>query len=214
MRTRVPLIEERIEGFLHRVAEVSPTLPAGGSVAALTGALGAALGRLVAQLSRERSRGIDAGDRFGRMAIRLEVLERRCTELMDLDVAAYERLMGVLRVASAGNEPRPPPAETQIDDAWMDALAPPRAMAECGLATLRLCLDLVRGGYVVARADAGVAAELAHACLRGALWLAEANLSKVRKPERVDAERATLTRLREEAEQVYEIVQREMGRRV
>jgi formiminotetrahydrofolate cyclodeaminase len=213
MGTKALLREERIEGFLHRVGEVTPTLPAGGSVAALAGALGAALGRFVAQLSQERAREPDAQYRFARMRDRLAASERRCTELMDLDVAVYEKLMGALRTSKSANEIRSAGKES-VDEAWMEALAPPMAMAECGLETLRLCLDLVRGGYVVARADAGVAAELAHACLRGALWLAEANLSKVRKPERVEAERATLSRLREEADEVYVTVQREMGQRV
>ncbi|MCH8804981.1 MAG: cyclodeaminase/cyclohydrolase family protein [Planctomycetes bacterium] len=69
------LSELRVGEFLDRLASDRPT-PGGGSVAALVGASGAALGRMAAALTLGKPRFADVAERVAHCARRLERIDR------------------------------------------------------------------------------------------------------------------------------------------
>lgn len=86
-----------IDRFLHRLASSDPT-PGGGSAAALSGALGCALGAMVGRILLSRPR-VGAAER---RALKREVVSldgiRRCLErLIDRDARAYQALVSAQR---------------------------------------------------------------------------------------------------------------------
>jgi len=83
----VDLHAQSLADFLDAVAAATP-LPAGGSVAALVGALAASLGIMGARLSRQR--GVEH---------RLSEVGRRLRELMQADGDAYQRFIRASRLA-------------------------------------------------------------------------------------------------------------------
>jgi glutamate formiminotransferase / formiminotetrahydrofolate cyclodeaminase len=83
----VDLHAQSLEDFLDTVAAATP-IPAGGTVAALVGALAASLGIMGARLSRQR--GVER---------RLSEICRRLRELMQADGDAYQRFIQATRLA-------------------------------------------------------------------------------------------------------------------
>jgi len=83
----VDLQAQSLADFLDAVATATP-LPAGGTVAALVGALAASLGIMGARLSRQR--GVEH---------RLSEIGRRLRELMQADCDAYQRFIRATRLA-------------------------------------------------------------------------------------------------------------------
>ncbi|MCG3773229.1 MAG: Glutamate formimidoyltransferase [Nitrospira sp.] len=78
---------QSLSGFLTAVAAATP-IPAGGTVAALVGALAASLGIMGARLSRQR--GVEH---------RLSEISRRLRELMQIDGDAYQRFIQATKLA-------------------------------------------------------------------------------------------------------------------
>lgn len=199
------LAEKSIAAFLEDLARVSPTVPAGGCAVGLAGALAASLGRFVATIARRKAQDQERVERLKAMEERLAVLQQRCLGLMDQDLQACEDLFQArLRVSGAigrgGLE--------EIARALMD---PPVALGRCGIELLRISLELIQRGDPVARADAGVAAEIANACAKGGLWISRANLAWVDgESKRLQAE--VLDHLEVEIDSLYSRVLEEMGR--
>ncbi len=186
--------ENRILDFLDRVAQVTPTLPAGGSAVALCGATAAALAQFVARLSLQKEKDVEKGKRFESIAEKLETLRQRCLELMDEDVRAYEALVKAFRMSKAAGEDKAARQST-LTEAKLRALDPPLAMAQCGQEILQLSRELIQHGYPVARADAEAAGELAHACLMGALSIARASIRDIPEEALTKGQRSLLDSL-------------------
>lgn len=193
--------QERIVDFVERIAALTPTIPAGGSAVALCGALAASLGQFVARASHKRQRDPDAQERFQRLVERLDALKLRCLELMDEDAAAYERFMRAVRLPK-GTQEEISARQEALASAAVVAMEPPLALARHGLEILRLALELAETGHPAARADGQAAAEMARACLNGAVRLALAGLSDLRDPSVADRTRALLEELETEGELV------------
>src|SRR5262245_53289022 len=97
------LIERSVRDFLERVASPDPT-PGGGSVAALTGALGASLLVMVAAMPKAKSDAAADRTALDEAAGRLEALRQTLARLVDRDTAAYEAVMAALRLPRASDE--------------------------------------------------------------------------------------------------------------
>jgi len=202
--------ETKIGDFLEQVVRVTPTLPAGGTVGALAGALAAALGEFVAALSLKKEAHLAFGQRLQALRDRLAVLRAQCLGTMDQDVEAYEALMRATRMPDATRAEKVRRG-TALGEAWIGALSPPVSLAKCGLELLRISLELVRKGYPVARADAGVAAELAHACARAGLWIARANMHEIGDSPAIERQRDLLDVVRAETEYLFDRIKDEVG---
>lgn len=200
--------DSQISKFLEDVASVSPTVPAGGCVVGLAGALAASLGRFVSAISARKTEEPDRLERYEAMGARLEVLQERCLSFMDQDLAACERLfqakLSLARARSAKDR-------QGLEEAALALMEPPLGLARLGLELLRISLELVERGNSLARADAGVAAEMANACARGGLWIARANLGILEKGLK-KAHAETLDHLEVELEALYGRVSQEMGK--
>lgn len=202
------LADEQISKFLADVARVSPTVPAGGCVVGLAGALAASLGRFVSALSAKKAQEPGRWERYQAMGARLELLQQRCLALMEQDLEACERLFQArLSLAKA----RAQGGGQGLREAASALMGPPLGLARLGLELLRISLELVERSNPVARADAGVAAEMANACARGGLWIAKANLEVLERGLR-KLHTETLDHLEVELEALYGRVSQEMGR--
>jgi formiminotetrahydrofolate cyclodeaminase len=194
--------QETISDFLGELARVAPPLPAGGCTAALAGALAAALGQFVTQLTIKKANNPDSTDGLTKILSRLIDLRQKCVETMDDDVREYEGVMQALRMPKTTQEEQAK-REVALQEAKNAALASPMALIECGLEMLRYSLLLIKEGYQVALADAAVAAELAHACLWGGSWIAKANLLEISDPGIELPPVRTLEARQSEAEELY-----------
>jgi formiminotetrahydrofolate cyclodeaminase len=167
--TDLPLHE-----FLERLGSSDP-VPGGGSAAALASAMGAALVAMVAELTIGRAAYAehDATMRH----LRFDALDRR-TELLTLaqeDATAYDA------VVRARHMPKDSEAEraartSALQQAMQEAARIPLRAAVVASEVLDLAERIAPIGNRNAASDAGVAAQLAAAGLRGALLNVRINL--------------------------------------
>lgn len=183
------LSEQSIGHFLEHVRATKPTVPAGGCVAGLSGALAAALGRFVIGLSKKTAGDPQWMDRLEAMAGRLAILEKRCLEIMEQDLRACQ---ATFKAAGLSRDGLPDGGIKGMQELALAMIEPPMALTRCAVDILGISLELINKGNPTARADAGVAGEMAYACGRGGLWIARANLdaleeeTKRRKMETLD----------------------------
>lgn len=169
-----------LDEFVASVAAATPT-PGGGSVAAHTGALAAALAQMVAALTVGRKKYADVEDDLREVARRGAELGQRLNELVALDAQSYAA------VSSAYKLPKDTPEQkTQRDAAITAALIGasevPLETARAAAGVAALAEVAASKGNVNAVSDAGVAALLAEAACRGAAYNVRINVAGLSDP--------------------------------
>ncbi len=153
-------------GFAEETASESPA-PGGGSVAAYMGALGAALGTMVANLSAHKSGWDERWKEFSDAADAGQALMQRLLSLVDEDTAAFNRIkaaMGLPKGTDSEKEQRAAAIEAATLYASQVPLTPARAAAEA----FPLLRAMASDGNPASVTDAGVGALAARAAVRGA----------------------------------------------
>lgn len=198
------LKDKSIQGFLEELAGSSAT-PGGGSAAALAGAMGAALVSMVCRLTIGKKRFADVENEMRGALEEAEALRARLTDLAEADTRAFDHVMGAYRL----------PKETQEEQVTRQAAiqAALRGATQVPLETARACASVVKlAAQVIARinpnalSDAGAAALLAEAGLKGAQLNVAINLADIHDPILVGETREDLHRIVSGTEQEKESV--------
>lgn len=159
-------LDGTIRSYLDDLSAKKPT-PGGGSAAALVGATGVGLISMVANFSE--------GEGIEEILKRAEDLRQRLTELIDQDVAVYQK------VSAAYKLPKGKPAQKvkrtrAIQDSLKEALAVPLEVCRLCHEAIRLCGPLAEKGKVGLISDVGVGACLLEAAFQSAILNVEINL--------------------------------------
>jgi formiminotetrahydrofolate cyclodeaminase len=170
------LKDNSIQGFLEELAGSSAT-PGGGSAAALAGAMGAGLVSMVCRLTIGKKRFADVEDEIRGVLEEAEALRARLTELAEADTQAFDRVMEAYRL----------PKETLEEQAAIQAAL--QGATQVPLETARGCANVLKlASQVIAKinpnalSDAGAAALLAEAGLKGAQLNVAINLADINNP--------------------------------
>jgi len=190
-------MELTLDGYLEALASAQPT-PGGGSAAAVTGALGAALVAMVARLTANNPK-------FAARAATATALADRADALREaLERARAEDESAFARVIAAQALPRASDAEKAARSAALQSAF--AGASQAPLRTARLALDVLRAsGDALGlenrhlSSDAGCAAEFAAAGLTTAGYNVRANHPYMRDDALVTAQNAELDSLRTEA---------------
>ncbi len=153
-------------GFAEETASESPA-PGGGSVAAYMGALGAALGTMVANLSAQKSGWDERWKEFSDAADAGQALMQRLLSLVDEDTAAFNRIkaaMGLPKGTDSEKEQR----AAAIEAATLYASQVPLKTARAAAEAFPLLRAMASDGNPASVTDAGVGALAARAAVRGA----------------------------------------------
>jgi formiminotetrahydrofolate cyclodeaminase len=170
-----------VSAFLERLGSSDP-VPGGGSAAALAGAMGAALVAMVAELTIGRPAYAEHEGTIRHL--RFDALERRA-ELMSLaqeDATAYDAVVQA-RHMSKDSEAEKAARTTALQGAMKEAARIPLRVAVVASEVLDLAERIAPIGNRNAASDAGVAAQLAAAGLRGALLNVRINLPYLAEDE-------------------------------
>ncbi len=159
---RSRLVDRTLGGFIEETASESPA-PGGGSVAAAVGALGAALGTMVANLSSHKRGWDDRWEEFSEVAERGKRCHSELTALVDRDTDAFNEIMAAWRVE--GDEAR----KEAIQAATRLAIEVPLQVMRASLEALEVCQLMATDGLQASLSDAGVGALCARLAARGAL---------------------------------------------
>jgi formiminotetrahydrofolate cyclodeaminase len=160
------LTQQTVTDFLDALASNAPA-PGGGSVAALSGALGAALLSMVCNLTLGKKRYADVQEDIEALVEKTEALRHRLTDLLEEDVEVFTG------VSAAYKMPRKPPEaraarSAAIQEALKAATQVPLEVAKACVDVIELCTQTAEQGNQGAVSDAGVAVLMAEAGLRSA----------------------------------------------
>ncbi|MBN2566438.1 MAG: cyclodeaminase/cyclohydrolase family protein [Candidatus Eisenbacteria bacterium] len=190
-----------LEDFLGELASDSPT-PGGGSVAALCGALGAALDSMVASLTVGKKKYADVEEEMKQNLADTESLRVELTQMIEEDAAAFDRVMMALRMPKDTEAQRSERADS-LQQSLVDAATIPMAVMEMCVSVIRLSLPVAEKGNANAASDAGVAALVARAGVYSARLNVLINLGGIKSEEHqpfVQKARAGMAELMEEAD--------------
>jgi len=192
------------EEFVNECSKNSPA-PGGGSVAALVGSLGAALSSMVAALTHEKKEWLDFKPEMDIIGIEAQSLKDRLSILVDEDTKAFNQVMSANRLSSSNNNERIA-KEKAIELANQYAIEIPLETAEKCFRVLELAAQLVDKGNPNSVSDAGVAAEVALAGVRGACMNVVINLPGVKDSEFKFAKKELADSIVTKAEELHKIV--------
>jgi formiminotetrahydrofolate cyclodeaminase len=186
----VKLTDKPVTNFLDDLASNLPA-PGGGSVAALSGALGAALVSMVCNLTlgKKGYEGVQ-GD-IEALLVRSEALRREMVDLLEADVAAYTAYSQTAKMPKDTDQEKAVRAAA-MQDALKNATMPPMHIAEAAVKIMDLCMPAAENGNKWAVSDAGVAVLMAEAALRAAALNVLINLGTIKDQDFVAKKRAHL----------------------
>ena len=160
------LIDKTCRGFAEETASESPA-PGGGSVSAYMGALAAALGTMVANLSAHKAGWDEKWEIFSNYADGGEMLLERLLGLVDEDTAAFNRIMSAIQMPK-GTESEKQAREKALEAATLYATEVPLRTMKAAFDCFDLCEAMVEEGNPASVSDAGVGALAARAAVLGA----------------------------------------------
>ena len=160
------LVSMTLRAFADELSTDSPA-PGGGSVAALVGALGAALAAMVANLSHAKKGFESQQDRLDAIAVRGQEVKDRLLAAVDADTAAFDRLLEAMRLPKGTSEEQAARAAA-IAGATVAAIEVPLGVLEACPEVIDLCHEVARIGLQASRSDAGTGAQVARAAAAGA----------------------------------------------
>ena len=192
------LVRMTAEGFARETASESPA-PGGGSISAYMGALSAALGTMVANLSAHKRGWDERWKEFSDVAERGQALMQELLDLVDEDTAAFDRIMACFGMPK-GTEEEKAARTAAIEEATLYAASVPLKTMEAALKALPLALEMAQKGNPASASDAGVAALAARAACRGAELNVRINASGLKDPQPAQPLIARATEILREAE--------------
>jgi methenyltetrahydrofolate cyclohydrolase len=176
------LVKQNVKMFLDEVASSSPA-PGGGSVAALAGALGAALTSMVCNLTKAKQGYEEVQEEIAEALEKSEELRKDLTDLIDKDTEAFNEVMKAIKL--------PKETEEQKEQRKIALQTAFKQAAEVPLETARKCIQILSVAHVVAEkgnknsiSDA-VSALMAQTGVQAAMLNVRINLSSIKDPDYV-----------------------------
>lgn len=160
------LVRMSVKGFARETASESAA-PGGGSVSAYMGALAAALGTMVANLSAHKRGWDDRWKEFSDWAERGQDVMERLLRLVDEDTEAFAKIMDVFSMPKGTEEEKAARAEA-MEKATLYASRVPLKTMQTAMEAMPVVLAMARIGNPASASDAGVGAIAALAAVRGA----------------------------------------------
>jgi glutamate formiminotransferase/formiminotetrahydrofolate cyclodeaminase len=202
--------------FLDAVAAETPA-PGGGSVAALAGALAAALAAMVGRLTLGKPKYAGVEAEMETLVAEAEWLRQSLTARIAGDSAAFEAVMAAYRLPRAfisphdggerGGAEQKAARRAAIQAALAQAAEVPLATARETVAALELARTATQAGNVNCITDAGTAAHMARAAVAGAALNVRVNAAALDDRARAAAWLAELAALERRAETLVAEVQ-------
>ena len=207
------LTNKPVNEFLGELASASPAL-GGGSVAALSGALGAALVSMVCNLTIGRKKYAAVEAEMRGILAQSEALREQLTQLLEADVAAFTQVSEAMKLPRDTEEQKAT-RTAQLQTALKHATAVPMRIAEACVKVIDLCKPVAEMGNANAVSDAGVAVLAAESGLRAAALNVMINLAWLDDEAFVTEQDQKLRQLLENKagikEDVYELVASKLG---
>jgi glutamate formiminotransferase/formiminotetrahydrofolate cyclodeaminase len=162
------LVRMSVADFCDLTASDAPA-PGGGSVSALAGALGAALGAMVANLSATKKGWEDRASGFSDWAEKGQLLKKQLLYLVDEDTRSFEAVMNAFKLPKDTDDEKQA-RSAAIEQANAYAAGVPLEVMKTAFSSIPLIRAMAVEGNPNSKSDAAVAALCIKTAVRGA-WL-------------------------------------------
>ncbi len=191
------LTDMTLTAFADETSSESPA-PGGGSISAYMGALGAALGTMVANLSAHKA-GWDARwEEFSDAAEKGRHIQDRLIALVDEDTEAFNRIMDVFSMPKGTPEEKAA-RSAALQEATLYATEVPLRTMKTSFEAFELLEEMARKGNPASVSDVGVGALAARSAVFGAWLNVKINAAGLKDREKADAILAEAEKIAEEA---------------
>ena len=187
------LVDMTCTGFAEETASESPA-PGGGSISAYMGALAAALGTMVANLSSHKAGWDDRWEYFSNWADNGMGVMNELLYLVDEDTAAFNKIMDVFGMPKGTDEEKAARAEA-MEAATLYATQVPLRTMKAAFKAFEVVRAMAEEGNPNSVTDAGVGALAARSAVMGACLNVKINAAGLK-------DRATADALVKEAEEI------------
>lgn len=184
-KTAKKLVDLTARGLAEETASESPA-PGGGSISAYMGALAAALGTMVANLSAHKAAYDDRWDYFSDVAEKGQGLMENLLHLVDEDTEAFNRIMAVFAMPKGTPAEKTARAEA-LEAATLYATEVPLRTMETAFKVFEVVRDMAENGNPASVTDAGVGALAARAAVRGAFLNVKINAAGLKDREKAES---------------------------
>ena len=160
------LVDLTVDEFAYETSRESPA-PGGGTISAYMGALGAALGTMVANLSSHKPGWDDRCPEFSEWADKGQTLMTELLHLVDEDTDAFNRIMSAFGLPKTTEEEKTIRSKA-IQDATLYAAQVPLRTMKTSFQAFEICKAMAETGNPNSVSDAGVGALAVRAAVLGA----------------------------------------------
>ena len=197
-----------IQGFLDVLSSKEP-VPGGGGASALAGALGNALGQMVANLTIGKKKYAQAEDEIKELAERMKGIQGQFTALADQDAKVFAPLAKCYSLPSGTVEEKAYKAEV-MEARLLDASLVPMEIMEKAAEMLEIMDILADKGSRMAVSDVGVGVQFIRTALLGAVMNVYINTRSMKNREKAEEMNEKAERLIKEgteaADRIYQKV--------
>lgn len=175
--------DQPLQDYLHALASEQST-PGGGSAAALSGAMGAALASMVCRLTLGKEAYAGVRQEIEELLRRAENLRSRFQQLFQEDIEAYGRLSASYKLPRETSEERTA-RSAAIQEQLVEAALVPLEVAERAAELVQCCQRIAEIGNAAVLSDVAIGAILASGAGEGAALLVRFNLRAMKNDELV-----------------------------
>jgi methenyltetrahydrofolate cyclohydrolase len=201
-------IEEPIQHYLDDLASAQPT-PGGGSTAALSGAMGAALASMVCRITLGKEAYNHVRQEIEELLGKTEYLRNRFQQLIQEDIEAYGHLSATYKLPRETDEERKYRTD-MIQRQLVGAALVPLEVVESAAELIKSCQRIAEIGSSTVLSDVATGAILASCSGKGAAFMVRINLRSIRNDtltvELEDRLNTALATIAEVADKVIYIV--------
>jgi formiminotetrahydrofolate cyclodeaminase len=203
---------ESLESYLDRLAS-DAAVPGGGSAAAVSGAMAAALVAMVARIARRNPRNAANAEALDAIADHSDELRATLSEARSLDEAAYAAVVEAQAMPKDTADQQRDRRQA-LDDALARAAEEPLRSAQLNLELLTVAARLLEYPVDALTSDIGSAAELAAGALASCAYNVTVNHRYMKDAGIVALQREALTEIRTHADALLTQIRETVGSRL
>jgi len=178
------LVNKNIVDFVATTASNEP-VPGGGSIAALSGALAAALAEMVANLTIGKKKYVEVESEMKGIVEALEVKRQELIELIDKDASSFDEVMKAFKLPKETDEEKAARSNA-IQEGTKYAASVPLQTAKIAYSIMEYSKIVVEKGNTNAVTDGAVSAMMARTAVLSALMNVKINLGSIKDEKFVE----------------------------
>lgn len=172
------LVNMSLKEFYEVLASDAPA-PGGGSVAALSGTMGAGLLSMVCRLTIGK-KGYESSEEIAKTTLeKSDALGKELLAFVDKDTEAFNGVMAAFKMPKDTDENKAI-RSAAIQKGYKEAVQSPLSIAKACLSVIELAYPIMDKGNSNALSDVGVGADMAFSGLEGAIMNVEINLPSIK----------------------------------